>query len=425
MSSETNENVDTTGTSSKNNDVPPAQLTFTVPTKRQKNTWGIYTLSVQILTTCGKSLTETSVSHEMSVQNPNVIPELDKVHDYMERLKSMKRDIKKTAANYYKKTCIRYAQNKGTLPNVSVELHTQQLWNQIGSDFMLSPTWKNAEDLYHIIYSSTDNVSDFKKKVEKTWMKTYGIVYSGAIPTGRYVTGIQRIISDKINAMRKDVLKKLSKHHGFKVVKSLSKQIDINGYKRRKINVFNPEFVINIKNERMQDRRNTVVFRNYLIDIHGDKYKEYLDSNDKKGNNVKTKKTKNLFEVSSLTDLSDGTKSLYKKKKRKTIDSNIIEKSSEDDSFLSAIMMENSSVAPETNVSNKPTGLVDDNDGYQSNKLYQKLQKEKKEMDEEKLLIQKEKKKLIELQEQLKIKLRTETNGNKNKMDGCTKKKVS
>lgn len=83
-------------------------------------------------------------------------------------------------------------------------------WNQIGLDFMTKPTWENARDLFHILYSSilfkrhiekhwffhilyssTDATGDlFKRQVEKNWLSTNNLEKNWLF------TGLQRIISE-------------------------------------------------------------------------------------------------------------------------------------------------------------------------------------------------------------------------------------
>jgi hypothetical protein len=387
------------------------------PAKRKTNTWGIYTISVDILTTGEKGLlTENTVSHEMSIQNPSVIPEHDKVHDYADRLKKMKRDIKKTTAHYYKKLCIQHAQKVGACPESKKgTCTTQQLWNEIGLEFMVSPTWENAEELYHIVYSTTDKIPNFKKKIEKHWMKTYGIKYSGIVPKGRYVTGIQRLISDKINIIRKDLFRKLSKNHGFKIVKSVSKKDENDGYKRRKLNVFNADFVTNIIDENCHVKSNKQIFSYYLKQIHGKNYKEYSATEKNKKKKGKSTGNEIKLDLHSLTDSSDTKVQMVSTKKNKTEeklnDCGKSKETSSEDSFLSAAMIENDDVLAtgESGDSNYLATSTGNKYSIAETKLYQDLNKEKKEIENERLLIRKEKEKLIQLQEKLKLTIAKES----------------
>jgi hypothetical protein len=249
----------------------PSSVPTTIATG---NKWGIYCLSVNILTVGKDTLTQMNVQHELSLQEQNEVPTVEKVQVYLEKLLDMKRDVLSRASLLYKKVCFQAAMQLQARNDTNTEQPMMCTWSSIGIDFMNKPTWINAQILYHIIYSSTDIMGNYKRVVENDWLNVNGIKYSGKPPTGRHVTGIQRLISYRINSMRKDIMKKVSKLHGFKVVKSIPMKEE-RQCRRRKINVFYESFVIHDGKQIKGQNEVIPVFDEYLKEVCGSNYESY------------------------------------------------------------------------------------------------------------------------------------------------------
>jgi hypothetical protein len=233
-------------------------------TATRTNRWGITRISGDILST-KYPLSKITVSREMGAQNCIEEATDDAVNSYLKTLQDMKNDLMKTTSMIFKSTCIKMAEKKN-IRNENGNKITS--WNEIGKQFIYNPSWTLAEDIYHVVYTSIDNIHDFKKQVESTWLNMYGIEYTGSIPAGRCVTGLQSLVSVKINMMRKDLMKKLSKVHGFKVINSIKSRNGETAQRRRK-NGFNPAYVVNDKNS------NVLTFDEYLRATQGNSYEVY------------------------------------------------------------------------------------------------------------------------------------------------------
>ena len=117
----------------------------------------------------------------------------------------------------------------------------------------------------------------FKRQVESNWLSTNKIELTGGQPEGRRVTGLQHIISVRINNVRKEMMTKLSSRHNFKIIKSVSKEKrEETGKKRRKKLRFQREFIVfdNSKNNAV-DGTGPDLFDLYLKSIHKEHYQPF------------------------------------------------------------------------------------------------------------------------------------------------------
>jgi hypothetical protein len=215
------------------------------------NIWGIPKISTNILST--RSLTTVNVAKEMGINDIEGDATDASVNQYMKKLNEMKDSIKDLAKRHYQKACLQEASLRGCVLYNS--------WKDIGKDYQNEPTWKNASNVYHTLYTSTDKVHQFKRVVMKTWLEMYNVEFSEPMPIGREVTGVESIISVTINNMRKNIMLRLSKEHGYKILKTEYNSKEKQG-KRRKINCFKKEYVINTIKGKINEPH--VPFEEYL-----------------------------------------------------------------------------------------------------------------------------------------------------------------
>jgi hypothetical protein len=155
-------------------------------------------------------LDDQRVAQEVGKQYPSWRATKKELEDYGTALESLKKDLKKFAANQYSKICLKKA---AVLQMKTKENCIVTNWTAIGSDFASSPTWSKAIALFHTLYTSMDECPEFKINVEREWMKNNGIVYTEEYPQGtREITGICSMITHKVCGLRKDINKRVSKN---------------------------------------------------------------------------------------------------------------------------------------------------------------------------------------------------------------------
>jgi hypothetical protein len=246
------------------------------------------------------------------------------VDHYMRSLEEMKRDVNACAASFYKKICMQWAIGYGmkSFKDSQSDITT---WKDIGWEFVTKPTWELAEQIFHIIYTSIELIVDFKTQVESSWMRRCAIEYYGDRPQGiKVVTGIEALVSAKINMMRKDMMRRLSSKHGFKIVKSLPMN-DKKQAPRRGQHSFKQEFVKTIHNKG-QDTSDVSIFDDYLRKINGNQYIEHCATTTSalfmKYKNEKIEKKEEMsVDNDQQTEKSDGRNNIGSKNNEKAYES--------------------------------------------------------------------------------------------------------
>jgi hypothetical protein len=137
----------------------------------RENRWGIHKISIDILTAI--KLKPNRVAQEVGKQLPTTKATNEVFDTYYKKLEAMKQDIKEFAGQQYRKCCLRKAALLGMKINDDGGIVTT--WGGIGADFSRNPTWRKAIILYHSLYTSMDESPEFKKMIEKEWMKLHSI----------------------------------------------------------------------------------------------------------------------------------------------------------------------------------------------------------------------------------------------------------
>lgn len=256
--------------------------TSTTATIRTVNRWGIYQLSPYILNT---SLKDFDVSCEMEAIGVSA----ENVAEYQKKLNDMKKDLKSLASLTFQKCCLVEARVQTAALNTE---YIVQSWNDIGKEFKIKPSWKSAELLYHIIYTSTDRIPNFSRYISDLWMTMNNVTVVGILPAGRRVCGLETICSVQINNIRKKIMSQVSAVHGFKVLKS-QPMLDVDKVgnkkkqqKRRQKFCFKKEYVVHRKIDKCQSGNTS--FDGYLRKEYGDDHEDFEDSNDTKWNHSGT-----------------------------------------------------------------------------------------------------------------------------------------
>jgi hypothetical protein len=229
-------------------------------------------ISIDILSTT--RLDDQRVAQEVGKQYPSWRATKKELEDYGTALESLKKDLKKFAANQYSKICLKKA---AVLQMKTKENCIVTNWTTIGTDFALSPTWSKAITLFHTLYTSMDECPEFKINVEQEWMKNNGIVYTEECPQGtRERTGICSMITHKVCGLRKDINKRVSKKHGFYVIKSKPKNTDGKQARRRKVYLFEQEYVV--YDPKIGSKQPVTDFDTYIKSLNGDTYVSFQES---------------------------------------------------------------------------------------------------------------------------------------------------
>lgn len=331
------------------------------------NRYGISHISYDILSGESKRpLSSERVAREMGLQG---IEDVSKhaVTEYTKQLTHMKTDICNLTKIAFQSLCIRKAialgvsnsQNDTTPVMVSS-------WSEISQSYIKNPSWEKIEQLYHVLYTALDFNPTFHHSLEEQWMNTNNVKYSNNIPTTEgYKSGIHSVIVMKVNMMRKDFNKKISGKHFFKITKSVPKT---NGKqaKRRIINQFKKDYVtIDTKTASGILPSNVKTFDDYLKYLYGENYDEYRNNNE-----VKVEEVEYANRPSGRNIDDEGTNTCSEQKS-KTSDEYIIANN-------------------ETQVSHSLPIYCDNRENNSTAEKLNKLQKNK-------LNIQKEQKKLLEL----------------------------
>jgi hypothetical protein len=237
-----------------------------------KNQWGINRISVHLLSSEKNSLTTITVAAEVGKQDASQKVNSKEIQDYLARLVLMKEDLKDYAGMSYKSRCVQRAASLG-MRNIR-DGSIVSTWESLGNDFQCCPSWEKAIMLYHSLYTCVDECPDYKSSLEREWLTNHHIVYSGDYPKGRYVTGIHTLISQKICSLRKDIACRVSRLHGFKVIKSIPKDENGKQAPRRVMYHFNKGYVTQNQGK---TKINDVDFETYLKSVHGKLYVAFED----------------------------------------------------------------------------------------------------------------------------------------------------
>ena len=208
---------------------------------------------------------DVNISREMGLQKINT-----DVVEYREKLHNLRTELTSEVGRVYRRLVTSSAKQLGMkLPNSDVIVFD---FKHVGEEFRVCPSWKSAEVLYHSIYTSMDNLPNFLEDMELHFMNIKKIRYSEEDNPTTILkqSGIRSCIVAKINAIRKDLNKKISGKHGFRIVKSLNKQADGRQAPRRKKGVFNTDFI------KYKDNKNPIEFNEYLKKNHQDTYCEWV-----------------------------------------------------------------------------------------------------------------------------------------------------
>ena len=145
------------------------------------------------------------------------------IESYRKQFHDLRVDISSEVGRVYRRLVTNTAkQMEMKLPNTDVIVFD---YKHVGEDFRINPTWVSAEVLYHSVYTSVDNLPNFLLDMEKHVMNIKNLKYSDETDAVKIMrqTGIRSCIVSKINAIRKDLNKRVSGKHGFRIVKSLQK----------------------------------------------------------------------------------------------------------------------------------------------------------------------------------------------------------
>jgi hypothetical protein len=230
---------------------------------------GIKYISYNIINPTKDWCSDVNVLKEMGLQqNRGSSPA--EIEAYRLSLITLRDDLNATAAAIYRKLVTKVAVKLGMkLPNSNCLVGN---WKQVGEDFRKCPTWKNAAIFYHSIYTSLDSIPSFIEDLETYWMKERCLNFSDASAASKSAeiyNGVRLVIVSKLNSVRKDINKRVSSIHGFRVTKTIK---STNGKQapRRNKGEFKAEFVQN-KNEEED-------FELYLRKLHGSSYSNYEDN---------------------------------------------------------------------------------------------------------------------------------------------------
>ena len=218
---------------------------------------------------------DVNISREMGLQK---IAEND-IESYRKQLHDLRVDINSEVGRVYRRLVTNTAkQMEMKLPNTDITVFD---YKHVGEDFRINPTWVSAELLYHSVYTSVDNLPNFLLDMEKHIMNIKNLRYSDETDAVKIMrqTGIRSCIVSKINAIRKDLNKRVSGKHGFRIVKSLQKLSSGKQAPRRKKGVFNIDFVKNKdpKKKTFEEYLKTIQGKNYIEWKENDKYSSMLD----------------------------------------------------------------------------------------------------------------------------------------------------
>jgi hypothetical protein len=330
------------------------------PNKRVIKVWSTNLISWNLLNMNNELTNEVVVCEMCNVGITEITP--DTISKYHNELILMRKDISTFTRQIYEAICIRKGNELG-IPYV-------QSWSEIGNAYIMNPSWKTIEQLYHILYSSIDELPSIHEKIEENWMTVNQISYYRRTPEVVFVgnSGIRSIILNKINMMRKDFNRKIAKKHGFKITKSVAR-IDGKQAHRRVINQFKKEFVT-MDQKAFILKNNINDFDDYLHQLHKDKYEPYET------------KTCSLFENKQKQD--------YDKDSTENEEDDVIHEMNHIDSFYSCETIESTDNQAMTLPSNLPEK------GNSNNiKVLQKKQNE----------LLKQQKKLDELKQELDVKM--------------------
>ena len=115
---------------------------------------------------------DVNISREMGLQK---IAEND-IESYRKQLHDLRVDINSEVGRVYRRLVTNTAkQMEMKLPNTDVTVFD---YKHVGEDFRINPTWVSAELLYHLVYTSVDNLPNFLLDMEKHIMNTKKLQYS-------------------------------------------------------------------------------------------------------------------------------------------------------------------------------------------------------------------------------------------------------